>query len=348
MEHGLSFLPDADPTSKSAIDYYRDALEMAGLADEAGLSTVKITEHYAQAYGGYCPDPLMFLTAVGQRTRQIRLMTGCLLPVFHHPVQLACRIALADVLSGGRLDIGFARAFLPDEFAMLGVPLDESRVRYKAVIGAIRALFLDDAASAATPFFEYDDVTLMPKPVQRPHPPIWGAAARSRESFAWIGAQGFNLLTAFTIQKAEHLAEQIALYRETRADAGHARPGRIAMLIPLFLNVDDTVARQRGAAYLERYHAVWAAAASSWRGKSSSAYPGYGNLDKQISQVSVDELFANNALAFGDPARIRDYADWIRDSFGVDQVLWNVDFGAMSGEEALPSARLLIDKVITA
>src|SRR6185312_9074176 len=104
---------------------------------EAGFDYVKMTEHYLGNYGGYCPSPLTFLAAVAGQTSRIRLMTGCVLPAFHHPVQLAAHTAMLDALSGGRLDVGFARAWLPYEFQALGVPLDSSRDRFEATIRAV-------------------------------------------------------------------------------------------------------------------------------------------------------------------------------------------------------------------
>jgi len=346
MKFGLSFLPDASAAEKPAADYYRDALEMSVMADSAGLSTVKMTEHYGMAYGGYCPDPLMFLVAVAQRTRQIRLMTGCLLPAFHHPVQLASRIAMADVLTGGRLDIGLARAFLPGEFDMLEIDLDESHARFEATVSAIAALLKDGNASERTPFFTYADARLMPEPVQRPHPPLWAAAARSRSSFAGAGERGMHLLTAFTIQSERHLREQIAIYREAREDAGFAEPGRVAMLIPLFVHADDRIARERGLAYLRRYHATWAAASTSWHNRISSAYPGYTDLHRQLDAMPAEAVFANGSLVFGDPQRVRDHVARLVEAFEIDQILWNVDFGAMPRSDALASLSLFLEQCL--
>ncbi|HSW70067.1 MAG TPA: LLM class flavin-dependent oxidoreductase [Gammaproteobacteria bacterium] len=112
MKFGLSFLPDCSPKDKSAIEYYKEALILCDLADKAGLHYIKMTEHYLHPYGGYCPSPLSFLCAVAARTSQIRLMTGCVLPAFHHPIQLAANVAMLDAISNGRADIGFARARL--------------------------------------------------------------------------------------------------------------------------------------------------------------------------------------------------------------------------------------------
>ena len=115
MQFGVQFLPDVRPEEKPAQTYFREALDLAEEADRLGYSHVRIVEHYFHHYGGYSPNPIVFLAAAAQRTRRARLVTGAVLPAFNHPLKLAGEIAMLDALSGGRLDVGFARAFLPHE-----------------------------------------------------------------------------------------------------------------------------------------------------------------------------------------------------------------------------------------
>lgn len=345
MKFGLSFLPDADPASKSASEYYRDIIDLSIMADDAGMETVKITEHHSGTYGGYCPDPLLFLTAVAQRTRKVRLLTGCILPVFHHPVLLAERIALADVLSGGRLELGFARAFLPSEFDMFEINMDESRERFEATIEAVEKLLTQSPYSVKTPFFEFTGVSITPNAIQTPHPPFWGAAARSRESFAWVAEKGYGLLTAFTVQRPEHLQSQISLYREIYQEK-FGRPGKVTMLIPLFVAETQTKAKKAGEHYLKRYHAVWSKASETWQGRSSTAYPGYTNMAEVINSTTPEQMAANGSLVFGDPSSVKEQIALVKELFDVDQILWNVDYGAMPREDAIGSVRLFTEKVL--
>src|SRR5215510_6476674 len=113
MRFGINFFPSVDPTHLSGRDYYRQALALAARADELGYHHVRTVEHYFRGYGGYSPSPVVFLTAVAQRTRRVRLVTGAVLPAFNHPIKLAAELAMLDCLSDGRLDAGFARAFSP-------------------------------------------------------------------------------------------------------------------------------------------------------------------------------------------------------------------------------------------
>src|SRR6185437_8324553 len=93
-------------------------------------ATIRIVEHHFHWYGGYSPNPLLFLAAAAQRTKQARLVTGAVLPVFNNPLKLAGEIAMCDAIARGRLDVGFARAFLPHEFRKFGISMDESFARF--------------------------------------------------------------------------------------------------------------------------------------------------------------------------------------------------------------------------
>src|SRR5262245_16298830 len=125
MQCGLNFFPSCRPAWKSGEMYFREALDLCEFADNLGYATVKIVEHYFRPYGGYSPSTLIFLEAV-QRTSHVRLVTGAVLPAFNHLLKLAAELAMVDCISGGRLDAGFARAFLPHEFEAFEVSMEEN------------------------------------------------------------------------------------------------------------------------------------------------------------------------------------------------------------------------------
>ena len=106
----------------------------------SAISHIRIVEHYFHHYGGYSPNPIVFLAAAAQRTRRARLVTGAVLPAFNHPLKLAGEIAMLDAISGGRLDVGFARAFLPHEFRRFGCSPDELVARFREGIEQVDLL----------------------------------------------------------------------------------------------------------------------------------------------------------------------------------------------------------------
>ena len=103
MQFGLNFFPCVDPKDRSAEQYFREALHLVGLCDELGYTHVRQVEHYFKPYGGYSPNPLLFLTAASQRTKTARMITGAVLPAFNNPLKLAGEIGMLDGISGGRL-----------------------------------------------------------------------------------------------------------------------------------------------------------------------------------------------------------------------------------------------------
>src|SRR5215467_5396956 len=140
MEVGINFFPDVGPEEKGADVYFDECLRLVSQADELGFDHIRIVEHYFERYGGYSPNPITFLSAASQRSRRIKLITGAVLPAFNHPLKLAGEIGMLDAISKGRLEVGFARAFLPHEFGRFGVALNESRSRFQEGLETVRRL----------------------------------------------------------------------------------------------------------------------------------------------------------------------------------------------------------------
>src|SRR5260370_13226801 len=140
MLFGVQFFPDVRPEEKSAEAYFQEALDLAEEADRIGFSYIRIVEHYFHYYGGYSPNPMLFLAAAAQRTRRARLVTGAVLPIFNHPLKLAGEIGMLDAISDGRLDVGFARAFLPHEFRRFGRSPNDSVARFRDCIEQVELL----------------------------------------------------------------------------------------------------------------------------------------------------------------------------------------------------------------
>src|SRR6185436_3810585 len=138
-------------------------------------------------YGGYTPNPHIFLVAAAQRTKKARLVTGAVLPVFNHPLKLAGEAGMLDAISGGRLELGFARAFLPHEFARFGVSLDESKARFAEGIEQVEQLLKEENVSSEGTFHRFGRTTSLPRPTQTPRPPFWVAALGTPDSFTAAG-----------------------------------------------------------------------------------------------------------------------------------------------------------------
>lgn len=345
MKFGLSFLPDTHQEIKSAQTYYDDALLLCQKADDYGFHSIKITEHYFHNYGGYCPSPLMFLSAVAALTKKIRLMTGCLLPVFHQPLQLASEIAMLDVLSHGRLDIGFARAYLPYEFEAFNISLNESRERFIETIQAVKQLLSSFKVSNQTQHFQFDNISILPRPIQQPHPPIWCAAVNARQSFSWAGEQGYHLLVTPPLSDPTEFSEKLAIYRECFT-AATCTEGEIAMSLPIIMCDTEAKAYQQANIFLERYLHTWADAANHWHGKCSTDYPGYQHIAAAIKATTPQNMIINKKALVGTPAQVMETLQYFKNTYGISHFLLQVDTGGQPIDVSLKTLTLFKEYIL--
>lgn len=327
-EFGISLLPDTSPDERTGGEYYANLLKVAQLTERLGLEYVKMTEHYLHRYGGYCPDPLVFLSAVAATTSTVRLLTGGIQASFHHPIQIAARTAQLDAISNGRLEVGFARAFLPYEFEAFGIDMDTSKERFRETVRAVVRLWSEQKVSEDNEFFRYSDVTSFPPPTQDPHPPVWAAAILTKSSFEWIGDSGFNLLIASapSRDKVGQAREMIDLYRDRFTASQHngGREPKVAISVPILIAESDREARELGRHYLRRHWETFSEAADCWHDRTSSAYEGYRQAlrTKYIKDGNTQEW-----AVFGSPesalAQLREF----RERLSPDVILWQLDYG---------------------
>src|SRR5436309_3325300 len=194
MQFGVQFFPDVRPEEKSAEAYFTEALDLAEEADRLGYSHIRIVEHYFHHYGGYSPNPMLFLAAATQRTHRARLVTGAVLPAFNHPLKLAGEIGMLDAISRRRLDVGFARAFLPHEFRRFGRSPDESVARFREGIEQVVLLLTRENVTHRGRFHTIENTTSLPRPTQNPRPKFYVAALNTPASFAFAGRMGHSVM----------------------------------------------------------------------------------------------------------------------------------------------------------
>ena len=151
--------------------YYRDALEEVVRAEDLGFDSVWMEEHHSVT-NHYWPSPLPVLAGFATRTSRMRLGTDILVAPFYHPVRLAEDTAMLDVMSGGRFVLGVAIGYKPDEFALYGVELEKRGARFEEQLAIMSGLWTQESVSFAGTYYRVDG-RLEPKPLTRPHPPVW-------------------------------------------------------------------------------------------------------------------------------------------------------------------------------
>jgi len=345
MEFGFQFFPDIGPAQKPAQQYFDECLRLIELCDEGGWGHVRTVEHYFNAYGGYSPNPLLFLTAAAERTKRARLITGAVLPVFNHPLKLAGEIGMLDAISNGRLEVGFARAFLPHEFARFGISVNESRERFTEGMEQVRLLLEQENVTCEGRFHSFKDTTSLPRPTQKPRPPFWVAAIATPESFIATGKAGHAIMAIPMAGGA--MKELLGIYRKAWRDAGHPGNGRVMLAFHLFCHENRDTAWQIARDPLNRYLRSLVDAASDWAGMQSKDYPGYDKIIAGISRETIDSQVKSGAAWIGTPddiaKQIEEYNERVG---GFESASLQVNFNMVPYEEAARSARLFAARVM--
>jgi alkanesulfonate monooxygenase SsuD/methylene tetrahydromethanopterin reductase-like flavin-dependent oxidoreductase (luciferase family) len=346
MEFGVQFFPAVGPDQKPADQYWREALELTQVAERLGFTNVRTVEHYFLSYGGYSPDPLIFLSAAAALTRSMRLITGAVLPVFNNPLKLAGQIGMVDAISGGRLEVGFARAFLPHEFARFGISMDESRARFDEGLEQVRRLLEEEKVTARGRFHSFDNATSLPRPTQKPRPPFWIAALSTRESFENAGTLGHYLM-GIPLGGA-HMAGLLQTYRDAWTAAGHSGRGKVMLAFHMYCA--ETAAKATAVARepLNQYLKSIVDAASGWMsGVSSRDYPNYQKMIESLSQETFESQVDKGLAWIGTPEEIRNAIDTYRRSVGgFECASLQVNFGMIGRAEAEASMRLFAREVM--
>ena len=190
---------------------YDRALERIEIMDRSGYEAVWLAEHHFQSFS-VCPSIHMMATLVAARTRRIRIGTAVSLAAFYHPLRLAEEVALLDVLSGGRVNWGAGRGFHRQEFEVFGVPPEESAARFREAVDIVLAAWRNQRLTFAGRFHSFQNVEVLPKPLQQPHPPVW-LAASSDESIKRAAHDGFAILMDPHSTHAE-IGRKLALYHD--------------------------------------------------------------------------------------------------------------------------------------
>ena len=345
MQFGIQFFPVLSPEQKSAADYFEECLAIAAEAETLGFTHARIVEHYFHPYGGYTPNPIVFLAALSQRTRSMRLVTGAILPVFGHPLKQAGEIAMLDALSRGRLDVGMARAFLPHEFRRFGIPLDESNARYREGMEQIALLLEQENVTHHGRFHSIERTTSLPRPTQSPRPKFYVAATQTPETFAFAGRHGHALMAIPISSKIRGLVE---LYRAAWRDAGHPGNGEVMMAFHMFCHEDPGRARDIARAPFQAYFRALADVTSDWeKGAASGDYVNYDKQAAQLRATTLESQIAGGSAWIGSPDDIRASIQRALDLVGpFEHASLQVNFADLPRDEAARSMRLFAAEVM--
>ena len=200
----------------------KETLAQAQLADKAGFDCWWEVEHHTALEMSYSSAPEVLLTAIAARTNRMRIGHSVVLAPFNHPIRIAERTATLDLISDGRLEVGLGRSTIP-EWRLFNVDPEQTREQLQELMRALPGMWTSDSFSLDGKYLQVKNANLIPKPLQKPHPPMWQAAT-TQDSFVMAGQNGVGILGVTLMTPLETMAGLLKSYRDALKDcepAGH-------------------------------------------------------------------------------------------------------------------------------
>ncbi len=331
-------------TELSEHDLLQASLEQIELADQLGYDYAWEVEHHFLEEYSHSSAPEVFLGAASQRTKNIRLGHGVIQLTTNHPIRIAEKVSTLDLLSGGRVELGLGEAQGPVELHPFGIRVRDKRDRWLEGVQATIPLFTKQAFEFHGEYYDFPARNVIPKPLQKPHPPLWVACSNIDtiiDAGRWgMGALGFQFVTPEAakgwVNKYYHNLTQNL---ETITD--YPINPNIAMVSGFMCCETDEEAIQKAAGWTFFIFCL------SHYGKHGIADPGEGNLWEAYQDWRHSEK-AQQALTsglIGSPETIRNRLRQFADAH-VDQVILLNQAGANTHEDICNSLKLFAKEVM--
>jgi len=344
-----------------------NALEQIELADRSGLDYVWEVEHHFLEEYSHSSAPEVFLAAASQRTRRIRLGHGIVQApsAVNHPARIAERLATLDLVSDGRVDFGTGEASSAAELGGFGVAREAKRAMWEETLDAVTRMFAEQPFTGYEgDFFTMPPRYVLPRPLQKPHPPLWVACSR-RETIHLAARSGIGALS-FSFVEPEDAAHWVAEYydlisSEECVPRGFAVNPNVAVVLPMMLHPDEATAIDRGidGAHFFGYslghfygggtHVV--GDSDLWRSFGTDraehgfardiVYASAQPLAVRLLQAGIGSLRG----AVGTPGQVRDLIARY-EAAGVDQVMFVMQAGNNRHEHICESIELFAREVL--
>jgi alkanesulfonate monooxygenase SsuD/methylene tetrahydromethanopterin reductase-like flavin-dependent oxidoreductase (luciferase family) len=347
MKFGLFYQLPCSP-DQHEVTRYHETMEQIIYADEVGFDSAWLAELHFNRPFSIMPSPLLLATALAQRTKRIRLGTAVALLPLQHPLRTAEDAATLDILSQGRLDFGVGRGTIALHFQGFNVSRDESRERFEEALTIIERAWTQETCSFDGKYFHVPETAVVPKPVQKPHPPL-RIAANSPETAVFAGERGYSIFVASPINPFPKLPEHIDAYRQAFRTAGHqGKKEDVAVLFPIYVADSEPQIRQEvETSFMHYFHTVSHQARLGQRDQSAS-YAYLREVRKRMESITWGEVDTTMAL-YGPPDTCIRKIKEAYERCHMDQVIcWFNPGGLVPHRQVLRSMQRFAEEVIPA
>lgn len=347
MQCGLFYQLPCAP-AQQAETRYQETLEQIVYADELGFDIAWLAElHFYQSFS-ILSSPLVLAAALAQQTTRIRLGTAVALLPLQHPLRVVEDAATVDLLSQGRLELGVGRGAIAIHFQGFNVPVEESRERFEEALTIIERAWTQATCAFAGKYFQVPETSVVPKPLQHPHPPL-RIAANSPETAAFAGARGYPVFVASVINPFPKLLEQIDIYHRAFGAAEHTgkRPD-VAAMFPVYVADSAAHVRQEVESSLMYYFRTVSEQLRLGERDPSPSYEYLREVRRRMEAITWEEADTTMAL-YGSPERCVEKLRDAHGRYGMDQVIcWFNPGGLVPHRQVLASMRRFAEEVMPA
>ena len=326
MELGLFFEFYLRPGSSHAAAF-EEAFSQIEMADKLGLDSIWLAEHHFSPTRSVLSSPLMIANAVANRTKHVRVGTAVEVLPLANPVRLAEEVATLDHLSGGRFEFGIGRSGSPTGYVGYNIPYAESRARFYETLEVVKKAWTQERFSHQGEYFQYDSVCVVPKPLQKPHPPIRNAAT-SAVTFSISARMGMPIFIGVR-GRSDLVRERVEVYRREWKEAGHSHKPDVALRIPVY--VADTMEKAQSEpreSTLNFFKNTVATLNEPVPGLSDEENRERVDRGERMKRISYEEILETDTV-YGTPEFVTDRLLQLKEEFGLGSVIAEVTFGGL-------------------
>ena len=346
MEFGL-FHEFQWPPGTSAATAFAQSFAQVDAAERWGLDAIWLAELHFAPERSVLASPLVLAAAIAERTRRMKIGTAVQVLPLCHPLRLAEEVATIDQISEGRFIFGVGRSGFARTYEAYGVSYGESRERFAETLEIVKLAWTEERFSYRGKYFSFDKVALVPKPWQKPYPPI-RIAATSPDTYAAIGAIGHAVFVAARLGTLSELAPLVRSYRDAYKAAGHRGSGEVYLRVPVYVAETERQARDEPEASIMtffRYIGERFADTASVPGTRASEQR--AERGQRLQAVSYDEALRDK-MVVGTPAAVIDRLTGLRETLGLDGILAELNPGGLIPPDRVMNAlRLLCQEVMS-
>ncbi len=358
MQFSLFYFANYDGEDRDR-NKYKQILRSAKWADQHDFARLWTPERHFHSFGALSPNPSVLAAALAAITENIQICSGSVVLPLHDPIRVAEEWAVVDNISDGRVGLGVACGWVPNDFVISEkqADFDNRKEVFAEKISILRQLWRGEPRLVTNPQGKEIAVQTLPRPIQK-EAPIWITAAANPETFRQAGELGVNLLTHLLGQTVQSLASKIVIYREAWEAAAHRGRGTMTLMLHTFVGDSDEEVHDLVRDPMKKYLAgSLNLAAAHLESVPFIQNPASIDLDSltpelvdEVLEASFEEYFQMSSL-LGSYEKCLDMVEKLRE-IDVDEVACLIDFGikeetVLSSLENLNVVRILANRKIT-